>query len=304
MLLASVAAAHADPGLRLTESTATPGDTVHFTISDAEDVKSYSIEIAGRPVTQGGNRGREKISGTFTMPDLGGPTRAVAVDATLTEPDETFKVSRSLQYVGAVQPATAAPVAAAPEPAQAVVQPAPAPTSTSVPDAPPAYEPPHSERPSKPAVSGRRAPKRRVHVRQAGTPTTVEHTRRRAARKRPRKRRAPRTAPLFDGIPESSGGRAGAGGPPSLNSIVPPTAFLTAAPAGGSEDGGLTAAVLVPAVLGFVALLLAATALLRNRRLRLVGGRTADPRLAAFTRIARSGSHLRRGIRRGGGKNG
>jgi hypothetical protein len=55
-------------------------------------------------------------------------------------------------------------------------------------------------------------------------------------------------------------------GPHSLNAITPPAAVLTSAASHPGEGEGLTAAVLVPALLGLIALLLAGTALLRKRR--------------------------------------
>src|SRR5688572_10169922 len=85
VLLGSTTTALADPGFRLTESTAGPGDTVHFAISDADDVKRFTISVAGQTIVESGNKHRENINGTFTMPDLGGSTRTVTVEAKLKE---------------------------------------------------------------------------------------------------------------------------------------------------------------------------------------------------------------------------
>jgi hypothetical protein len=267
LLLAGSASAQADPGFRLTESAAKPGDTVHFSISDADDVTSYTIEVAGRTVTQGANRRRDDISGAFTMPELGGSTRMVAVEARMKEPDETTKVSRALQYLAPPAPAPVQPPAPAPEP-PAAPQPAPAaqPAHPPLPEASPAYEPPHATQPAKP-VSRRSAPHRPESARRTRTRTrrAVSRNRRKPAR-RTRKRRAPRTAALFDGVPESTRGDAAAGRR-SLNAIVPPTAVLTSATA-DPDAGGVAAAVLVPALLGLLALVIAGTALLRHRRVR------------------------------------
>jgi hypothetical protein len=57
---------------------------------------------------------------------------------------------------------------------------------------------------------------------------------------------------------------------PGLNAIAPPSAALTAAP--GAAGGGPAAAVLVPALLGLVALLVAGTALARKRWLAAGAG--------------------------------
>ena len=85
VLLGSTTTALADPGFRLTESTAGPGDAVHFAISDADDVKRFTISVAGQTIVESGNKHRENINGTFTMPDLGGSTRTVTVEAKLKE---------------------------------------------------------------------------------------------------------------------------------------------------------------------------------------------------------------------------
>lgn len=270
LLLGSAAAAHADPGFRLTESAASAGDTVHFAISDAEDVKRYTIEIAGRPVAEGGKARHETITGTFTMPDLGGSARNVVVDARMKEHGETDTASRTLRYIVAAAvepppPAAAPVIPAATEPAPA--PPPAAPVAPAPPEAPAAYDPPHTLTTAAPSVT-RAAPPRRAST---GGRTSARHavirTRdRKAKRTRSRRTRA-RTAPLFDGVPEAARAEGGPGGPSSLNSITGST--VAASSSSGIQGGGdaFKAAVIVPALMGFAALLLAGTALARNRRL-------------------------------------
>jgi hypothetical protein len=95
------------------------------------------------------------------------------------------------------------------------------------------------------------------------------------------------------------------GGPAflGLNAIAPPTAALTVGP-GPADAGGPTAAVLVPVILGLMALLLAATVLVRRRRLAGAANNARDARLSAFSRVAGSGTDLQRGLKRRKGPGG
>jgi hypothetical protein len=287
----SVSVAHAHPKFTLAESQATAGDTVHFTITGAKGRVSYELEIGDREVAEDSASSGKALSGQFTMPDLGGSDREVTVEAQIEESHKTTTARRKIRYLAAVPaiatpvPAIAVPVMPAPAPPAA---PAPAPPSAA-PQAAPGPEPTHVGQTSEQARSRGAATKRvargpRPHVRGRRTAArrrsagVRDGARRRSApaRKARGRRAAARTAPLFDGVPESPGAggaeRAPRGGNrlPGLNAIAPPSAALTAAP--GAAGGGPAAAVLVPALLGLVALLVAGTALARKRRLAAGAG--------------------------------
>jgi len=305
MLLLSqgAAPAYADPGFRLVEQTAGPGDTVHFSISDVDTDTTYVLEIGDTRVTAGASKGTG-VSGQFAMPNLGDASRAVTVEAEIRESDDSTTLRRGLQYV---VPAPAPPTSTPPQPAPVAATPA-APLEPT--HRPPVGKAPGSSRPAgKRQSKSKRSPKhsgeRRTSRRQRSATAERRTRRRNSPVKRKSVRRArPRTAPLFDGIPESTGsGGSGSGLPGDgrgflgLNAIAPPTAALTGAGA-DAGGGGPTAAVLIPALLGLAALTLAGAALLRNRRAATVDDKAGDARLAAFTRVARSGSDLRRGLDR------
>ena len=77
----------------------------------------------------------------------------------------------------------------------------------------------------------------------------------------------PRTAPLFDGVPEPGAGKSADedGGFLGLNAIAPRDVAIGAARA--VTGGGTQSAVLVPALVAVVGGALAAAALIRRRRL-------------------------------------
>jgi hypothetical protein len=275
---------------------------VHFSISGAEGRVDYGLEVGDIEVLEGTSTAKV-VTGQFTMPDLGAIDRTVTVEARIHEPDDTTTVRRNLEYL-APAPAPPSPAVAAP----------PAPAPTAVAQAQPPPEPIHSvvggKAPPRPKRAGKphaQRPPQNAEKRRAGTRRLSTTTRRRAARGRPGKRRkarhrraAPRTAPLFDGVPESPAGPGAGdrgGGFLALNAIFPPTTASIPSPGGGA-DGGLSAAVLVPALLGLAALMLAGATVARRRRLAAVNAAAGDERLGSLTRVARSGAELRRGIAR------
>jgi hypothetical protein len=256
------------------------GEVVHFSISDIDEDETYVLEVGDRRLAEGSGNDAEEVSGQFTMPDLGGGERKVTVEAEIGERDDATTIKRKLRYLGdpAPAPAIAGPPHAPTAPVPAAL------TPTAGPPAPlQALTAPNL--PASPAPAGRtrskRAPrqarKRRTTERRLSPARRVERRRHGSAVKRAKgkkakekaKRERPRTAPLFDGVPESSGSAAAPGRSPGslgLNAIAPPTAALTGAVADTGAHAGPAAAVLAPALLGLAALALGGTALLRSRR--------------------------------------
>jgi hypothetical protein len=252
---------------------------VHFSISDIDEDETYVLEIGDRRLAEGSGTDAEEVSGQFTMPDLGGGERTVTVEAEIGERDDTTTVKRTLRYLGALTPALAiagpspaptAPVPAAPTPSAGTPEPTHA---TTTPDSPASRGPADRTR----SKRGRRhARKRRATERRLSPPrraesrrhsSAVKRAKRRKEKAKPKRERA-RTAPLFDGVPESSRASAAPSrstGSSGLKAVAPPTAALTRAATDGAYAGP-AAAVLVPMLLGLAALALVGTALLRSRR--------------------------------------
>ena len=276
-MLSAAPACAADPTFLLAQSEARAGDTVQFSITGAKKRVAYEIEVGGKEVLEGSGSANGVILGQFTMPDLGASSKTVTVEAEIDEQRGTTVARRKLQYllltapeplVSAPPPATtpgAAPVLPVVLQQAAPVPPAPAHTISPAPAAAPVAPAPvgkHSSRAPRqargePRVTSRnRGPKRHVAVKKRRAKHRVKHS---------TKRRAARTAPLFDGIREAGSGpesaaQADAPGFLSMNAIAPPTSVLSAA-----RGDGLNAAVMVPALLSLVALAIAGTALLRKR---------------------------------------
>ncbi len=278
----SVGVAHADPTFVLVESQAHAGQAVHFTISGAEDEVTYELEVAGRDVLEGEADGDAGvIAGQFTMPDLGGSVKSVQVEAEIRDDgDDETTVKRKLQYLGPAPAVSAAPTTTAP--AQLA---APGATPESAPAQSPAAT---TTTPSKPAAAverrskrkrrqarERRAVKRRDDTSKQRRSRSNRQSRRdkRASRAKPKRRTgdAPRTAPLFDGVPESqTGGYSAADDARSQGkqlSVKPPAAVL-ATPVAAEGSGQHATAILVPGLLALAAFILLGATLLRKRRTR------------------------------------
>jgi hypothetical protein len=269
----SAAVAHADPSFVLAESQARAGDVVHFSITGADDRVTYEVEVAGRDVLEGEAEG-SVISGQFAMPHLGSSARSVEVEAEIREPDDRTTVERRLQYLG---PAVAAPAPALPAPAAAPIVPQQTASPPTPPQSPAAAETtpspapkvkPRSKHRSKRGQRRHRRTRRTVARHREAPGSNKRAGRRRAHAKAKRTRRpAPRTAPLFDGVPEpdSGGYSAGPDKESSARKAGPPAAVLTA-PVANSNGGEPAAAILVPGLLGLAGFILAAATLLRRRR--------------------------------------
>jgi hypothetical protein len=278
--------AHADPGFVLSQSEARAGDAVQFSITGAEGSVEYDIEVNDRDVAKGEAPGN--VSGQFTMPNFGSSPKSVTVEAEIEDEDDETKVYRKLQYLGpavavtgpaGTQPAAAAAPAAPPQPA-APSQPAHTPQAAAVPAASAPVVKQRSKRRARHKRKRTKSERRRGAHRIGGSKSRRRPSRRRnsAAEKTRPKRLAPRTAPLFDGVPEPGARSRPPGGkdrPVTVRAKVaePPAAKLATT----RVDAGRSAmAVLVPALLAFASLALASTALLRKRRLASEEDRAGD----------------------------
>ena len=299
IFFASVGAAHAHPDFALVEAEARAGDTVHFSITGANGTVTYDLEIGHHDVVEDAVGAGKVVVGQFTLPHLGDSSKTVTVEAEMRDSRHKKTVKRKLRYLGpalaatrpppdpgpqpAAEPPAAAAPAAAPPPAQdrgPVVQ-----SPSSAPPALAPSGPSHADqRATKPASRTRRVRRRARRGRKQAKSQTQRYTTNSVGRSRPKSRRGspakkrraqqpgPRTAPLFDGVPERRTGKDAAekaSGYATLNSIAPTAAVLAPRaelPAG--EGGGISAAVLVPGLMGLAALALTGTVLHRRRRLR------------------------------------
>jgi VTC domain-containing protein len=126
----ATAVAEAEPSFVLSESSARPGEAVHFSISGIDDAVSYALEVDGDELIEGRAPGDGSIAGAFTMPNLGETSRTVTVEVQITQSDETTRRQRSLTYLPPQAPAPSGP-----EPAAVLAAPAErtAPASASAP---------------------------------------------------------------------------------------------------------------------------------------------------------------------------
>ena len=284
----SAAVAQAKPAFVVTETLARAGDTVHFSITGADGRVTYELEIDDRDVAVGSAPAGGPFAGSFTMPNLGDARRTVKVEAELRDSHKHQKVKHKLEYLGRVLPVTE-------RPAETEAPPLPAPHNPPVvvPDAAPVAAPVHLPQTAGPPArtpavnprstnSTRQSRKHRTAKRRRGAPQRSAHKRsqrhRRAHDKRDRgheKRRArrlppPRTAPLFDGVPERGAGGGVAprtGGASGLHAIAPRTAVLAAAAESGN-DFGINGAVMIPAFLALLGAGLVGIAARRSRSRR------------------------------------
>ena len=169
-----MAVAHTDLGFVLSgpETQARAGDPVHFSITGAQKLVSYELEVGDKEVLEG-----SAVSGQFTMPDLGQAARTVTVEAELRGPGKKkTTVKRKFQYLGpaleAERPSEAEPVVLPPVPQQAVAVPAPVHT-------PAAAVIPAPRPPPRPRSPGR--PRRRAATHASVTRSSGSGTRRRDA---------------------------------------------------------------------------------------------------------------------------
>jgi hypothetical protein len=288
LVFSASAAAHTDADFALVESEARAGDAVHFSITGAKGQFSYELEIGNIDIVEDAI-GTGSIAGEFTLPHLGNSQRTATVKAVIRESRHKTTVTRKLRYLGpAIPPAPAekpAPVTAAPVVDAPSSQPAAGGAVATAPSGAPSSSPAAAQQqqhavPASRATARHRS-RRRGSRRRSRPRLTSSHPsarKRRAGHRRgtphkkggTRGRRGPRTAPLFDGVPEGAarggipGGRDSYAAP---NAIVP-VALVSATRASSAPDGGLGAAILVPGFMGLAALGLAGTALHRKRRLR------------------------------------
>ena len=289
----SVAVAHADPDFVLVEAEARAGDIVHFSITGAKGPVTYELEIGHHDVVEDAVGTGSVVTGEFFLPHLGDSGRTVTVKAEIREPGDKTTVKRKLHYLGPAPAAThpTDPVSA-PEPAAQPKAPpppsAPAPSvllPTALPPEPasathgataPASRTPAARRRSRHGAKQDKV-KKRGHTPSSSSSSSSSSggggggkpSRHAPRRKTRAKRPAPRTAPLFDGVPEP-----GAEGSVSTKEDgyasrdAPPAAVLTGTRAASGGDSMLSAAVLVPGLMGVAALVLTGATLHRRRRLR------------------------------------
>jgi hypothetical protein len=281
--LANAAAAQAKPDFALVESEARAGDIVHFAITGARSPVKYELEIGDDDVLEDAVGSGSVIAGEFRLPDFGHSNRTVTVKAEIRESGDKTKANGKLRYLGRALPAPRLPDSV-PATALAADPPAAAAPAAAPPAlAPPAAPPPGPAATTKPQPTtpvsgaskarrrsgGHRRPRERAAARgrtRAGKPHQGRDTPR-------RKRRAtgpgPRTAPLFDGVPEAGyDGRSDRRkrGHSSITSLLPTEAGPAADTA--AEDAQALTALLVPGLAAVAAITLAGAALHRRRRLR------------------------------------
>ena len=281
--------AQAKPDFDIAENGARAGEAVHFSIADFQGSVSYEIEVADKDVLKGSGAGSAVLS-TFTMPDLGDKSRSVTVAAEIRDAKKKKTIKEKLQYLGKApasgdhdhddkSPSVPQPPSHEPEVAPQIETPPAAPVA-AVPAAPavthlPLLRPASSEAPRSTRThqsrkhrkgnESHRAVSRHPHRRRGKHSTSRRSGGAKLGRSRVRIP-LPRTAPLFDGVPEPGARRAEPGDSHAAGkSGTPPTAAL-AATRTAAEDGGINSALLVPALLAIAGIGLACTAALRRRR--------------------------------------
>ena len=268
ILLMSVGVAHADPGFTIAESQVRAGDTVHFSITGAEGDLTYEIEVGNRDVLKGSGDGGT-ASGQFTLPDFGEAAKKLKVEADIRDSDDKTEVKRKLQYLGAALPPPAP--AAAPEIAPPVPQASPAvPTTAPAPaaSAAPVAAAPVAKHRSKSTARKRVRKHRKVKRHRRVVHRTREREREVPVKKRVR-RPAPRTAPLFDGVPEpGSENYTPDDQQTSQPKKKPAHTSLFGSEVASRGSAEPTAAILVPGLVGLAGFLLAAVTVVRQRRNR------------------------------------
>lgn len=296
LVFSASAAAHTDADFGLAESEARAGDAVHFSITGATGQFTYELEIGNLDVVED-TVASGAVSAEFTLPHLGNSQKTAMVKAVIREARHKTTVTRKLRYLGPALPPPKVDKPAqiekpAPDPVTEPVTQPPAslPTGGGPPAAAPSSGPYTSpaaaaqqDRQAGPAsrAAARRRSARRG--RRSKTPTRLAtsvpsarkrrggHRRGAAHRKgRKRGRPGPRTAPLFDGVPERGipGGTPGGRDRYAAPNAVVPAVLVSAVHAPSAGDGELGAAILVPGFMGLAAFALAGTAVHRKRRLR------------------------------------
>ncbi len=279
----SAAVAHAHPSFELAEAGARAGDVVHFSISDAKGRVSYELEVGDHDVAEGSAPAGNAFAGSFVMPDLGEDARKVTVEAELRESSKHKTIKRKLEYLGpapTVNEPTPAAAPADPPPVvipQALNPPAPLQTpNATVAPASPAAGPRSDHRPRQ-SRKRRTADRRRSTQHGSGRARAqrrarAKHRRRgpdRAGKIKSAKRLPPRTAPLFDGVPEPGARtprRREGDGSSGLTAVGPRAAVVSGTGAGAG--GGISTALAVPGLLGLAGLALAGAAISRKRARR------------------------------------
>jgi hypothetical protein len=277
VLMLGAVVAYADPGFVLTQSEASAGEAVHFTISGTdEDGATYELEIGDKEVAEGSVPADTGVSGAFTMPDLGDMSRTVRVGAHVSQSDETTTLYATLEYARPTQGVTGA---AGTEPGL-VTPPAhrASPPSTESPT------PARKRRPSRRPAGKRRAHRSPISTRErrSGGPRPsirVHSGDRRSASPPLIAPYAPASSSVDGELPAAgratkrpSGERGG--GP--VHSTIPATSSLTPAISGDDRPGIPLAILVVLAFEGLAALALISASLARRWRPAPVQGLQED----------------------------
>jgi hypothetical protein len=242
---------------------------VHFSITDAQHGAKYVFTIGDEQVAREKARGRHGLAGEFAMPDLGGITRAVTLeartgghgDADDDDDDETAALTQTLLYL-APAPAAGVPIAAPPAFA---VAPAPAPESA------PAVAPSQQSQPllgskAQPQHSrGRPARKRATGRDRTDTkPRSGREAKRKAERRAIYLRHALGSGGAADLLSAWESPNSDAGTPRA--ETTPRATITPAAKVVDAGGNGAVLAIIVPALLALAALALATVAVVRRRR--------------------------------------
>jgi hypothetical protein len=143
---AATASACNEPTLSLGKTQASAGETVPFTIGGTEEGANYTLAIRGQTVASGTDTTAQSgLSGSFSMPDLGGTQTVVYVDMTADHAADggRWTHTRSIAYV----PPSGGSADMAPPPSQSPAPPpsqSPAPPPAESPASPPSAEGPAS----------------------------------------------------------------------------------------------------------------------------------------------------------------
>jgi hypothetical protein len=121
-----VVSASAEPTLWVEQTSASPGDDVHFTIDGTHGDDTYVLKIGDQEVAKGSDPEGNGVDDTFKMPDLGNSDQDISIDAIIEQSGVKWTATATLKYTAPVSGAPTGPTgntvpAAAPAAAPAAV---------------------------------------------------------------------------------------------------------------------------------------------------------------------------------------